>query len=171
MNTVQIKRFRFDAEIPTVGLIPGELIVSLDKKKLYVCLTSTERLCINSDIALYDHWDFSADTITGIINVPISSMEKVHFKPGIGIELIRTSHAEYGNQLEIRSTSLPDKTFRHIQTEPGVEWVINHNFGKIPAVTVTDSAGTEVECEVIHIDTNTLILNFSEPFAGCADLN
>lgn len=43
---------------------------------------------------------------------------------------------------------------------------VNHGMNKYPAVTVHDSAGDEVEGEVVHIDLNNLTVAFSAPFSG-----
>jgi len=64
-----------------------------------------------------------------------------------------------------------DKNFVHEQNESSAEWIINHNLGKYPTATVVDSAGTEVVCEITHIDTNTCIITMKAPFKGKAILN
>lgn len=48
---------------------------------------------------------------------------------------------------------------------------IDHNMDKTPSVTIIDSAGTVVEAHVKYINTNTIYLGFSGPFAGTAYLN
>lgn len=64
-----------------------------------------------------------------------------------------------------------DKNFTFVQGVPSAVWTIQHNLGKFPSVTVVDTAGTEVEGEVRHIDNNSLVLEFSAGFAGQASLN
>ncbi|MFA6950966.1 MAG: hypothetical protein WCQ70_09795 [Lentimicrobiaceae bacterium] len=68
-------------------------------------------------------------------------------------------------------SSCRDKHYSYTQGSPSLSWSIIHNLGKYPSVTITDSSGTEIGCEVIHNDLNSLTLNFSEPFAGNAYLN
>ena len=65
----------------------------------------------------------------------------------------------------------PDKNFLFIQSIPSNTWTINHNLNKYPSVTVIDSAGTEVEGNVEHIDTNNTIIIFSGSFSGKAFIN
>jgi hypothetical protein len=48
---------------------------------------------------------------------------------------------------------------------------VDHNLGYKPAVTVIDSAGDEVECDVTHESANQAILNFSASFSGVALFN
>ncbi|HCY41777.1 MAG TPA: hypothetical protein DHV48_10540 [Prolixibacteraceae bacterium] len=66
---------------------------------------------------------------------------------------------------------IEDKNFRHTQTTQARVWEVYHNLGKYPSVTIKDAAGNEYEAEVKHIDLNILIITFSEPFSGVADLN
>ena len=64
-----------------------------------------------------------------------------------------------------------DKSYQHIQSSPSRVWEVNHNLNKYPAVSITDALGNEYETDVRHLDMNTLILTFSEAFAGFAELN
>lgn len=49
--------------------------------------------------------------------------------------------------------------------------VVQHNLGKKPAVTVIDSANTEIECEVVHNDNDSLTIYSSAQFSGMVVLN
>lgn len=69
------------------------------------------------------------------------------------------------------SSSNNDKNYFYTQGVPSTDWTIVHNLGKYPSVTVVDTAGTEVEGEVRHIDVNTVQLLFSAAFAGNQTLN
>ena len=64
-----------------------------------------------------------------------------------------------------------DKHFVHSQNTASAVWTITHGLGKYPAVTVIDSAGTEVIGDVNHIDTNTVQITFSAAFSGKAYFN
>ena len=64
-----------------------------------------------------------------------------------------------------------DKNYVHTQEQASKEWTITHNLGKYPAVSVVDSAGTEVEGEVHYVDLNKVKLIFSAEFSGKATLN
>jgi len=64
-----------------------------------------------------------------------------------------------------------DLNYRFEKMTPSAEWVINHNLGKYPCVTVIDSAGDECEGAVVYNDINTMTLTFSGGFAGTAYLN
>ena len=64
-----------------------------------------------------------------------------------------------------------DKHFAHEQAVASAAWAITHNLGKYPSVTITDSAGDQVEGEVRYNGINALTLTFSAPFSGKAYLN
>ena len=64
-----------------------------------------------------------------------------------------------------------DKHYAHTQAVASAAWAITHNMNKYPAVTITDSAGDQVEGEVRYNGLNSLTVSFSAPFAGKAYLN
>lgn len=64
-----------------------------------------------------------------------------------------------------------DKFYEHNQISPSLTWIINHNLGKYPSVTITDSAGTQVIGDVKHESINKVTISFSAQFAGKAFLN
>lgn len=85
--------------------------------------------------------------------------------------LVRANPVDGSIEFINPQTILSTQTYRHDQGIASEQWIINHNLGRIPSVTISDSAGTEYEAEIIHIDSNSLIINFSAPFQGYADLN
>lgn len=64
-----------------------------------------------------------------------------------------------------------DKHFTFIQSVPSNTWIIKHDLGKNPSVSVVDSAGTDVIGECDYIDDNNVILRFTGIFSGKAYLN
>ena len=64
-----------------------------------------------------------------------------------------------------------DKNFVYTQASSSSSWNIAHNLSKYPAVTVIDSAGTEVHGTVVHVDKNNCIASFGMPFSGTAVCN
>lgn len=67
--------------------------------------------------------------------------------------------------------SSKDSNFIYDQNSPSSRWNICHNLGKLPNVMVIDSAGTEVKGDIIFVDNNNIILQFSAEFSGRAILN
>lgn len=66
---------------------------------------------------------------------------------------------------------VPATSHAHDQSIASATWNITHNLNKYPSVTITDSAGDEVEGEVRYNGANSLTVKFSAPFAGKAYLN
>lgn len=57
------------------------------------------------------------------------------------------------------------------QSVAAAVWNITHSLGKMPSVTVVDSAGTEIEGDVQYLSSTQIRLVFSAAFAGIAYLN
>jgi len=62
-------------------------------------------------------------------------------------------------------------SYEHIQDEVNKDWLIVHNLGFKPNVTVIDSAGTIYEGEIAYTNTNSLTVSFSAAFSGKAFLS
>lgn len=69
------------------------------------------------------------------------------------------------------TTGEGDKYYYHTQAATAEEWVIEHNLGKYPAVTVVSSAGEEIYCDKTFVSINKVVLNFGTPISGAAFLN
>ena len=65
--------------------------------------------------------------------------------------------------------SVPTKKIE--QGTPSNTWILNHNLGKFPSVTIVDSAGSVVIGEVVYLSENTCIVKMSSSFSGTAYLN
>jgi hypothetical protein len=61
--------------------------------------------------------------------------------------------------------------YLHTQGSASSTWVITHNLGFHPNVTVQDSAGNIVEGEIAYTNTNSLTVSFSAGFSGKAYLS
>ena len=64
-----------------------------------------------------------------------------------------------------------DKNFVFTQIAASNVWIVDHNLGKFPAVTIVDSAGTQVIGEIEHINQNQTRISFSASFGGKAYFN
>lgn len=58
--------------------------------------------------------------------------------------------------------------YTHVQNIAAAVWNVTHGLGRYPAITVVDSALTEVEGGVEHINVDTVQITFSAAFAGKA---
>ena len=62
-------------------------------------------------------------------------------------------------------------TYTHEQAIASDVWVIHHNLGKRPSITIVDSADNVVEGAEKYIDDNIIELRFNGAFKGKAYLN
>lgn len=58
--------------------------------------------------------------------------------------------------------------YTHDQMTAAAVWVVQHNLGRYPAVTVVDSSGREVLGEVQYTTLNSVTITFSAAFSGKA---
>jgi hypothetical protein len=68
-------------------------------------------------------------------------------------------------------SEIRDKSFEFEQLTALDTWVVVHNLGKMPSVTVVDSSGEMVIGDVTHNNLNQLTITFSSGFAGKAYCN
>ena len=66
---------------------------------------------------------------------------------------------------------MPGRSYHHVQSNPSRVWEISHNLNKYPTVIITDNDNNEYEGEVRKINENMIVITFSQPFSGYADLN
>ena len=63
------------------------------------------------------------------------------------------------------------ETYVHTQSVPSAAWTIDHGLGRYPSVSVVDSAGSVIICNVRYDTASSLVALFSAAFAGHAYLN
>jgi hypothetical protein len=63
------------------------------------------------------------------------------------------------------------QSFRHIQSLNSSSWIVTHNLGFRPSVTIIDLDGDTVNGNIIYNTTNQLTLTFAQPIKGEAYLN
>lgn len=59
-------------------------------------------------------------------------------------------------------------TYTHTQAVAATTWVLNHNLGGRPNVSVYTAGGVEVWAEVVHISVNQAQVLLDTPLAGFA---
>jgi hypothetical protein len=62
-------------------------------------------------------------------------------------------------------------SYEHTQGSSSNSWVIEHNLGFKPNVTVVDSAGNIVEGEIAYTNSNSITVSFQASFSGYAYLS
>lgn len=63
------------------------------------------------------------------------------------------------------------QSYRHIQSSNSSSWVVTHNLGFRPSVTIIDLDGDVVNGDVVYNTANQLTLTFAQPIKGEAYLN
>lgn len=58
-----------------------------------------------------------------------------------------------------------------VQNRPAMRWVIQHDLGFQPSLTLTDTAGDVIEADARYPDGKTVEVTFSAPTAGAAFLS
>ena len=86
-----------------------------------------------------------------------------------------TNKAKIGNGIDNWTTLVyldfaGDRTYTQSFTS-ATTVTVTHNLLKKPSVTVWDSSGDEIECDVHHNSSNTLTLTFSAAFTGTVTCN
>jgi hypothetical protein len=64
-----------------------------------------------------------------------------------------------------------DKNYVHEQSSPSTTWTIDHGLSKRASVSVVDSAGTVIICDVSYTSDNQVVLTFDASTSGQAYLN
>ena len=71
----------------------------------------------------------------------------------------------------VAGASSPHGTYTHNQASPSSTWVITHNLGCRPSVTIVDSGGNAQIGEVLYNSDNQITVTFAAAFGGFAYLN
>ena len=83
-------------------------------------------------------------------------------------------NVDTSDQITEGTINLFEKNFTFTQATAASAWVITHNLGKIPSITVVDTTGNiVVGCITLTSgnEENELTINFNAPFSGKASLN
>lgn len=75
------------------------------------------------------------------------------------------------NFLTLAEKNSAIQTFIHDQIVSAEEWIIEHNLGKFPTITIVDTADSVVVGNVEYKSENVLRVRFTSEFSGKAYLN
>lgn len=59
-------------------------------------------------------------------------------------------------------------SFLFTQSSPSTTWIINHNFGLKPAVSVFTTGGAQMEVDIVHVSLNQAIAYLKTAMSGSA---
>ena len=85
------------------------------------------------------------------------------------LDKLKTSNTSSGGSQT--TFSVQDLNYTHIQQTPSAYWTVVHNLGKIPAISITDTAGTEVWADIINVTLNSFDVVLQYPMSGTAACN
>lgn len=75
------------------------------------------------------------------------------------------------NEITVGGINQPSVAYHHTQGTSSATWVINHQLGWYPNVTIQDSGGSIVEGEITYTSVNSLTVTFTGAFSGNAYLS
>jgi len=104
---------------------------------------------------------------------PWNSLEILSSGPATGISYNNSLSGLVATtaQQAIDELSLIKATFhKHEQQVASNEWIITHNLGKLPSVTIIDSADSIVIGDVFFLNLNQVKISFTGAFSGKAYL-
>ena len=95
-----------------------------------------------------------------------------NFEEGLVRESVRNTE-EASDEKLVTEKAVADAvdTYIHDQSEISDTWVITHNLGKYPSVTIVDSAGTQYLTQVEYNSKNQLTIYMNNAMTGKAYLN
>lgn len=134
----------------------GELIGTIETDASLVGEVTDSQLEINVSI-----------TETGPKGDPGVGLQYEWVGSRLGIKTEAESDFEYVDLVAASG----DTAYTHNQISASREWLVFHNLGKYPSVTVVDSAGTVVVGDIQYLNTEELIISFTSEFSGRAFLN
>lgn len=102
--------------------------------------------------------------------VPAENPDVIKVTAPKPIDVVDTT-INLGNSTTTSSSIGQEVAYHHRQNTTSDTWVINHNLGFYPNVTVADSGGTIVEGEIAYTNRNSLTATFSAAFSGNAYLS
>lgn len=73
-----------------------------------------------------------------------------------------------GNDYDAEWSTSGAAYYTHNQQSAATEWIINHNLGRYPAISVMSVGLVEVLSDVVHVSANQARVYFSQPYAGLA---
>lgn len=168
-----------DIDLVKNQLINAKLhpITSVDRIAMASSLNSNDKGLTVFDITenYFYVWEGNQWLIVrGVTEDQIEFIQEAYATSVIGVDVSQTT-TERTVSLHLRDDSYLNDTYKfshvHDQTVASAEWIITHNLGKFPAVTIVDSADEEVVGEVRYTNANSLTVTFSAAFSGKAYLN
>lgn len=172
------KSFYYDIDLQKNILFNAKIqpVSTAERSTLSSTLNADDKgfITFDTDDRTIYFWDGNDWKTFGLSQDQLDNIAAAYAKTVTGLEVTRTETVETIHLLtrdgQSFSTSF-NYAYIHIQATASASWVIVHNLGKYPSVSIVDSAGSEVIGEVIYNSKNQLTVSFSAAFSGKAYLN
>lgn len=105
------------------------------------------------------------------LNAPIDPYDLTPLFPGAAWGNITGTLSSQTDLWTILQSLTVQTNYVHDQQVASATWVINHNMGKRPSVSIVDTADDEIIAEVRYNSNNQVTLTFSSAVSGKAYLN
>lgn len=90
-----------------------------------------------------------------------------------GDVMVKASLTDYDTEWksvsDLSEEVIAEERYTHTQSAALSTWEVVHNLGRYPIVSVTDSSGSAVYGDVVHVSENETHLIFRVPFSGTAE--
>ena len=108
-------------------------------------------------------------TIAPITSSPVS-VDLLQPVAPLPVQLLAAAKGDKGDKGDTGPSGPDGLSLFFTQAIPSASWLISHNFGRYPVVSVSDVDGNNVGADLRNLDINTLSINFASPFSGTAQL-
>ena len=133
------------------------------------CYTDFETAALNKYLC---DWQNSASNKiiidSGQVGIFIEPLAIINIEASMSCPAIPTNVCTV---IDLESILCKSGTYIHTQDVPLAVWVITHNLGSFPSVTVVDNLNQVVVGDIAYNSSNTLTITFTTAFAGYAYLN
>lgn len=166
-----------------INLVKNQLInaklhpvSTVERTALASTLNSNDKglIVYDKDETFFYGWDGNEFKRIGLSDQEMAWLLEAYARSVMSVEVNSTT-TERTVTLNYRDATSTSDTFDyayiHNQLTSSSTWIIDHNLGKYPSVTIVDSSNSEVVGEVFFDSTNRVTLTFSAAFSGKAYIN
>lgn len=166
-----------------INLVKNQLInaklhpvSTVERTALVSTLNSNDQglIVYDKDETFFYGWDGNEFQRIGLSEEEMEWLLEAYARSVMSVEVNSTT-TERTVTLNYRDATSTSDTFDyayiHNQLAPSSTWIVDHNLGKYPSVTIVDSSNAEVVGEVFFDSSNRVTLTFSAAFSGKAYIN
>jgi hypothetical protein len=170
--------YLYDINLDTNQLLNARIhpITTIDRVALGSLYNSDDEGVLVYDITLdtFFAWNGNQWLQVGVTQLQLSQLQEAYNRSVMSVD-VTSDNTNRTITLNYRDNTFIADVYKyahiHNQSAASTEWVITHNLGKYPSVSVVDSSGAEVIGEVEYLTDTQLKVKFSAAFSGKAYLN